>query len=453
MNPATDPLAATRAIVPPAVNIVLKSLYACPHRCGFCHVLAAPRDSSYMSTAEVKAVFDEIERRFEGRRVELELSGGEFTIRKDAVELVEYLRARRIRFTSLVLDTMGVPLAESRLASRLGALFDKANVSIHSSDAETHARISGSYTRFEDLRAGLENAFRSFPAVFTNTSVNRENWEKLVPIARLILDARRAGRPDAPLYSLFYVPVYRRYGAPTTENEKRLPDEDNAEWVPDGSFLDSVGAEFRMARALLAREGALAVLRDFNMPACLYGRIAGGYPESGYGLPNFTKGTVFVDFAHAIAEEHLLEAVYPSLEDRTKPAACRECVAEGVCQGLPAQWLKRGYEARPLDLAGYAAGFPLGLLNQTLWSLYHDAVRFAAVVSEFEIDWGAVARSFYARLAGPESDIRRARDRIGTLPAQGRLDAIILLLEEGGHPSWRRLAARLREDRSRLAAV
>src|ERR1035438_6063793 len=59
----TGPVTAT-------VNIVIKSLYACAHQCGFCHVLHVPRNISYMPTAQVKETFDRIEEMFEGRRVE-----------------------------------------------------------------------------------------------------------------------------------------------------------------------------------------------------------------------------------------------------------------------------------------------------------------------------------------------------------------------------------------------
>src|SRR4029077_3193040 len=120
------------------INIVFKSLYACAHQCGFCHVLHVARNNSFMTTPEVKTTFDQIEALFAGSRVELEMSGGEFTMRKDAVALIEYLRTKRIRWSSLVLDTMGVFLADDDLARSLGSLFDKANVSVHACDPELH---------------------------------------------------------------------------------------------------------------------------------------------------------------------------------------------------------------------------------------------------------------------------------------------------------------------------
>src|SRR6266850_5299336 len=210
------------------VNIVFKSLYACAHQCGFCHVLHVPRNVSYMSKEEVKATFDCIEEIFDGSRVEMEMSGGEFTLRHDGVELIEYLRTKRIFWSSLVLDTMAVPLADESLARSLGKLFHKANVSVHACDADLHAITSASRTSFEHLEAGLKNLFRFFPAVFTNTSINRFNYSRLSEIAGFILNARRDS-PGTPLCCLFYLPVYRRYGAAKKENAFRLQGEDNAQ--------------------------------------------------------------------------------------------------------------------------------------------------------------------------------------------------------------------------------
>jgi MoaA/NifB/PqqE/SkfB family radical SAM enzyme len=109
-------------------------------------VLHVARNNSFMSTEEVKATFDQMEGMFAGQRVELEMSGGEFTMRKDAVELIEYVRSKRIWWSSLVLDTMGVFLSDDSLAKALGSLFDKANFSVHACDPALHSTTSSSHS-------------------------------------------------------------------------------------------------------------------------------------------------------------------------------------------------------------------------------------------------------------------------------------------------------------------
>jgi MoaA/NifB/PqqE/SkfB family radical SAM enzyme len=396
------------------VNIVFKSLYACAHQCGFCHVLHVPRNTSYMPTDQVKATFDDIERMFAGQRVEMEMSGGEFTMRKDAVELIEYLRTKNIHWSSLVLDTMGVFLANDHLARSLGTLFDKANVSVHACDADLHVAVSSSSTRFENLEAGIRNLFRFFPAVFTNTSINKFNYNRLSDIARFILRARES-MPGRPLYCLFYLPVYREYGGATKENLFRIQGQDNADFVPDAQALPQVRAEFANARALLAQHGVPAILRDFNMPACIYHAVSGSFPENAFGLPNFMTDCYFTDFAHPIAERHTLEVVYPSKYRRTKERGCGNCILEDSCPGIPEVWTQRGYHVQPIDAFEYTETFPIQLLNQTLFGIFHDAVRMKRVLSGFRIEWGALAHSYFTSLSAGTANIREARMRIAAL--------------------------------------
>jgi MoaA/NifB/PqqE/SkfB family radical SAM enzyme len=428
------------------VNIVFKSLYACAHQCGFCHVLHVPRNISYMSTSQVKDTFDRIETMFEGQRVEMEVSGGEFTLRKDAVELIEYLRTKKIRWSSLVLDTMAVPLADASLAAALGALFDKANVSIHACDTQLHAAISASRTSFGDLATALRNIFLYFPAVFTNTSINKFNVARLHEVAGFILQAREVS-PNTPLYCLFYIPVYRRYGEAKLENRFRLAGEDNAELIPDSQALGKLAEEFARLRNVLAAQNVSALLRDFNVPACIYHGVTKTFPESSFALPNFTSDCYFIDYAHPLHEHHTLEAVYPSLEDRAKPHECYGCVADGVCAGIPRQWLEKGYRAHPIDETEYARSFALQILNHTVFGLFHDAVRARATLAPLPLDWTAIAQGFFRCLGGDPADITAARNRISVLSAGVRADRLIAHLREMNDPVARVLSGILWKER------
>jgi MoaA/NifB/PqqE/SkfB family radical SAM enzyme len=408
------------------INIVFKSLYACAHQCGFCHVQYVPRNTSYMTTEEVKHTFDAIERQFSGERVELEMSGGEFTMRKDAVELIRYLRTKDIWWSSLVLDTMGVFLANEPLARDLGALFDKANVSVHACDEALHQATAASRTRFQDLEAGLRNVFRCFPAVFTNTALTRVNYTRVADIARFILRAREAS-PSTPLYCLFYMPVYREYGVANRENRFRLQGEDNGAFAPPAEALGRLREEFAEARRLLADQGVPAILRDFNVPACLYDSITGSFPDSAYGIPNFTAGSYFIDYEHPVAEAHTLDQVYSTTQGRAKPDACRRCIVDEICAGFPTAWSQAGYPVVPVDEARYAADFPMRLLNQTLFLAFHDAVKARQALSSVSIDWTRVAVSFAEWVGG--SEIRLARARISQLSASERCRLLIQFLQ------------------------
>jgi hypothetical protein len=403
-----------------------------------------------MSTEEVKDTFDVIEKKYAGCAVDLDMSGGEFSMRKDAAELAEYARTKRIHFSSLVLDTMAVPLAKPELARALGHIFSRANVSVHAADADVHAKVSASKTDFDDLRAGLENIFRYFPAVFTNTSINCFNYDRLTSIAKFVLKARKASGRDTPLDCAYYLPVYRLYGEAVKENQRRLQDVDNTQFLPPGDKLDDLAVEFDRARSLLQLHGATAQLRDFNYPACVYRRVTGTYPENSYGLPNFMNDAYFTDYNHPMEHGYTLEEVYPSMFGRVKDPACSSCVAEPVCPGITAEWRKQGYDVHPIDEAEYGARFPEQLLSKVLQSIVFDPVELSGIIAMPDVDWLTVQTALYARLSGRAADVREARDNISSFSIAARARALCDVLDESGA---RQLAARLTTEIARLERI
>ena len=431
------------------VTIIFKSLYACQHKCGFCHVLYVPRNTSYMSTDEVKATFDRIEAQYAGCRIDLDMSGGEFALRNDAVELIEYLRTREIEFSSLVLDTMAVPLADEALAERLGELFSKANVSVHAAGPDVHESVSASRTKFKDLEAGITHLFRYFDSIFTNTSINRDNWSSLSDIAKRILKCRCRSGKETPLFCAYYLPVYRHYGEPSSENTRRLQGVDNAEFLPRGEDLEAVRAEFDCARQLLAMHGVTAKLRDFNYPACVYEQVSGTYPEHAYGLPNFMNDAFFADYQHPIAEEYTLEEVYPSMYDRAKDSACADCIVEPRCPGITRQWREQGYEVRPVDEARYEADFGDRLMNRTLHGVFCEPLRMSELVDRSGVDWDTLVPTFYARLAGDDR-VAVARERISAMSVSERGRALSAHLRSTGRAPELAVASEIDTEIQRL---
>lgn len=431
------------------VTIIFKSLYACQHKCGFCHVLYVPRNSSYMSTDQVKATFDRIEAQYAGCRVDLDMSGGEFTLRNDAVELIDYLRTKEIEFSSLVLDTMAVPLADEALAERLGGLFSKANVSVHAASPDIHAQVSASKTPFEDLQAGVTNLFKYFDSIFTNTSINRANWASLSDIAKFILKCRFKSGRETPLYCAYYLPVYRFYGDPSNENQRRLQGMDNAEFLPRGEDLPAVKASFDRARSVLAMHGVSAQLRDFNYPACVYEQVTGNYPEHAYGLPNFMNDAFFTDYQHPMEDEYTLEEVYPSMYGRQKDPQCSGCIAEARCPGITKQWRAEGYEVRPVDEAAYTAGFPDRLMNRTLHGVFCDPIRMTELVDGTDIDWADLVPGFYGYLAGGD-EVAVARERIAAMSVPERGRALSAYLRARGSALEVGLAAEIDAEVTRM---
>src|SRR4030095_16712485 len=91
-----------------------------------------------------------------------------------------------------------------------------------------------------------------------------------------------------------------------------------------------------------------------------------------------------------------------------------------------------GYAAQPIDEEAYARRLPSVLLNQTLFGLFHDAVRVRRLLADIPIDWAELSRSFCRRLAAGASDTRDARSRIAGMPLDRRVDELISHLRESG---------------------
>jgi hypothetical protein len=193
-------------------------------------------------------------------------------------------------------------------------------------------------------------------------------------------------------------------------------------------------AEFRRTRARLAADGVATVLRDFNVPACVYRAVADVFPENAFGLANFMSDCYFTDYAHPISERHTLEGVYPSLTDRVKPEACGPCVASAVCPGIPRAWQDRGYAVAPIDRGDYEREFPVRLLNQVLFAIVHDAVALRRAIAGLQIDWETTAAAFLSRLAGEAPGIEEARARVREIPLASRAQALIEHLAARGGP-------------------
>jgi hypothetical protein len=181
--------------------------------------------------------------------------------------------------------------------------------------------------------------------------------------------------------------------------------------------------------------GAVAELRDFNYPACVYHRVTGSYPDNAFGLPNFMNNAYFTDYNHPMEHGYTLEEVYPSMFGRVKDEACQTCVVEPVCPGITGEWRKQGYEVRPVDESAYLAQFPRILLSKVLQGVLWDPLRIEQVLALDDVDWLAVQRLLFARLAQGAAEARLARENILSFSPEGRAGALCEILRGLGYVS------------------
>src|SRR5206468_4841558 len=132
--------------------------YACNLACVHCLSSSGRRDPRELTTAECKAVIDDLQRM---QVFYVNIGGGEPTVRKDFWELVEYATAHRV---GVKFSTNGSRITAERAAWLAGSDYVDVQISLDGATAEVNdaVRGPGSYTTaitaMERLAAGgMEN--------------------------------------------------------------------------------------------------------------------------------------------------------------------------------------------------------------------------------------------------------------------------------------------------------
>ena len=124
--------------VPPPLGLLAELTHRCPLRCPYCsNPVELDRRSTELDTATWRRVFDEAARL---GVLQVHLSGGEPTARRDIVELVSHCAALGL-YTNLI--TSGIGVARERLEALAAAGLDHVQLSVQAADAGTADRVAG----------------------------------------------------------------------------------------------------------------------------------------------------------------------------------------------------------------------------------------------------------------------------------------------------------------------
>ncbi len=147
--------------------------YACNLACVHCLSSSGRRDPDELSTAECKAVIDELERM---QVFYVNIGGGEPTVRKDFWELVEYATAHKV---GVKFSTNGSRIDAERAAWLAASDYVDVQISLDGATAEVndHVRGAGSYdTAITAMRHLYAAGMRGFKL---SVVVTRENVGQL----------------------------------------------------------------------------------------------------------------------------------------------------------------------------------------------------------------------------------------------------------------------------------
>lgn len=170
-------------------RIDLNAGYSCNIRCRFCYyqeTVCIKKGKKDLSTDEVKhwlAYF-----RSKGLE-EVDLTGGEPTIRRDIAELARY--SRSIGYRTVAVITNGLRMADASFCEELvTAGVNDVLFSIHGPDADIHDRLTATPGSFDRVMQAVENIrslSRRYPVRYrSNSTINGVNYRQVPQMAELL---------------------------------------------------------------------------------------------------------------------------------------------------------------------------------------------------------------------------------------------------------------------------
>jgi len=164
-------------------KVIINVTYHCNNHCSFCAV--GNRLQEHLPIDHVKKVLDRY--REEGVR-QLDLDGGEPTLRADLLDIIAY--AVKLGYSPIHVTSNGRRLAYRDFATALlESGMHSLLVSVHGPTAEVHEAITGAEGSFQETMAGIRNAVALKPPGLDfgiNTTLSTQNFRHLPDlVARL----------------------------------------------------------------------------------------------------------------------------------------------------------------------------------------------------------------------------------------------------------------------------
>ncbi len=173
----TEPFA-TKVDVPFRMDLALT--YKCNINCGHCY--NQTRDTNELSTEQWKIVMKTI---WDLGIPHVIFTGGEATLRKDLVELIEFAESLGL-ITGLL--TNGVKLAdEAYLNSLIEAGLDHIQITLESSDKKTHNKMTNADS-FDSTVSAIRNCVKAGIHTITNTTITEDNAAGMVETIQFVHD-------------------------------------------------------------------------------------------------------------------------------------------------------------------------------------------------------------------------------------------------------------------------
>ena len=301
--------------------------YACSNDCIFCsetrHRRRAGEDApgSPLTTERILQAIDRL--RADGGE-HLTLLGGEPTVRKDFLQILDH--ARDIGFGQVFMTTNGRRFADPAFTAEVASRdILRITVSLHGPDAAIHDAITQRPGAFNQVIAGLENLRAAGLSVDLTAVICRQNQGQL---GRLY-DVHRRFSPGRMLWVMV---------RPVGEAYERFDD-----IVPR---IGDIAAE--LAPVLRQAQSDAAPLVIGHLPLCMLPGAEGHADELYWHYDTSVILREIQKFLAAKDEGSTYQVTFDHFKMKTK--ACGGCRFVGVCAGLFKEYIERrgAEELRPV---------------------------------------------------------------------------------------------------------
>ena len=158
----------------------LKVGFACNNDCIHC-VISDKCSAENLSLDQIKTLIDEFIKKY--KEIQLTLTGGEFSIRKDYYEILDYVKQKKEvgEITFVDLQTNARKLSDINMARAASGVVDFFLIALHSSHEDIHDKITRREGSYKQTINAIENIIRECgkEKIAIQTVINKINIKTL----------------------------------------------------------------------------------------------------------------------------------------------------------------------------------------------------------------------------------------------------------------------------------
>ena len=160
--------------------IDLKVGFSCKNRCIHC-VISDKTSEQDLTLNEIQKIIDEYINRY--GKIQLTLTGGEVTVRKDFVELMNFVKSKKEsgKITYVDVQTNGRMLSSDELQTAAENVIDFYLIALHCDLPEIHDSITMAKGSFEQTTNAIRKISTAVGSekIAIQTVINRKNYQRL----------------------------------------------------------------------------------------------------------------------------------------------------------------------------------------------------------------------------------------------------------------------------------